>query len=643
MKLSLKYLAFILPVIFCMNCKFHPVNGAQVAIRTVPLFESAGVYVNYGDLNPEECKLAFRRKGDDKWQKALTPVNVINDREFRGSIVKLSEETDYELDVFLSDKTGNMTAQANSEFRTWSSNPKIAKTIKLESSGPLEIKDVHGTADGWIRYYMGPGAVIEAGKSSNNALLIKNSSFVIFENLTLKGGDENCVEIIDSENIRITACNISGWGKAGKQIFSKDLIFYGGYYDEKGKFIWSKSGVFINNSMGTVIERCYIHDPRGTSQAWTYSHPYGPIGIFVKSKGATVIRYNDIIGSDSHRWNDVIGSKDNFTKDGGLNQDADVYGNMLAFANDDGVELDGGQKNVRFFRNKIEGCFCGVSTVAAVQGPSYIFENLIVNQADEKGKRYASFKCGGNTNGKIFFLNNTINTQGFGITCCGKASFYGMGRNNIFSCSGTAVRDKGINPANSFDYDLLDSKSDKGPVISSEGQEKHGVTAEASFKDTEGAIFALKPGSRGEGEGIEIPNFTPAGNNGKVNMGAFQSGTKTMLPYRPLPVSCDKFQINLKSGSKDTDIVTLTPDSGSNWSSKFKVMKNDAFDWLNVEPVNGTLEAGKKQDFKVGINTGKISGTAPLKGLFLIRMENGLSIPVTVYLNMTEAISEKTE
>ena len=52
---------------------------------------------------------------------------------------------------------------------------------------------------------------------------------------------------------------------------------------------------------------------------------------------------------ESYRWNDAIEGGGNFHVDGGFNRDADIYGNLMCFANDDAVEIDGGQTNVRVF------------------------------------------------------------------------------------------------------------------------------------------------------------------------------------------------------------------------------------------------------------------------------------------------------
>ena len=51
----------------------------------------------------------------------------------------------------------------------------------------------------------------------------------------------------------------------------------------------------------------------------------------MRSRGGLVIRYNDVVGADHYRLHDLLGGFNNGKIDGGMNMDADVYGNYLAF------------------------------------------------------------------------------------------------------------------------------------------------------------------------------------------------------------------------------------------------------------------------------------------------------------------------
>lgn len=49
-----------------------------------------------------------------------------------------------------------------------------------------------------------------------------------------------------------------------------------------------------------------------------------------------------------------------------------MYENYLAFSQDDGLEMDGGQCNIRLYNNCIEQARVGISTAPNIKGPSYL-------------------------------------------------------------------------------------------------------------------------------------------------------------------------------------------------------------------------------------------------------------------------------
>jgi hypothetical protein len=143
----------------------------------------------------------------------------------------------------------------------------------------------------------------------------------------------------------------------------------------------------------TVIERCYVHDPRSHANSWLYSHPAGPDAVMMAYPDhSCVIRYCDFIGSDKHRFNDAVEGAGNFIANGGFNQDADVYGNFMIYCSDDNIELDGGQQNVRCFWNRFESSFNGVSIQGCCASPVYVTDNLFSGMGDEFGFSSTSIK-----------------------------------------------------------------------------------------------------------------------------------------------------------------------------------------------------------------------------------------------------------
>ena len=629
----------------------------KIEISTVPLFETASVYIKYSGIEPEKCRLFIKEKKDSDFREVFAALSVKRDKEFRGAVFNLKENTEYELVSELIDGKGRSLGKNYALFKTWTSNVPVGKTVMIgkdiPAKFPLEIKGVNGSADAWIKYVAAPGLVIDGGKLADGAILVEKSSYIIFEGLTVKGGDRFGFNLVKSENIRILNCDVSGWGRLGIQCLEKkEGLHYGAYYDEKKRIINYDGAINIDYSGKVVVERNYVHDPRGTANSWFYSHPTGPQAMTVRSTGSCVVRYNDFIGSDEHRWNDSIEGHGNGSLDGSFYRDSDIYGNMMAFGNDDGIELDGGQINVRFFSNKVEGFLCGISTAPNMAGPSYVYNNLVVNLADEDGVAGSVIKSGGGSaysKGLTYFFHNTFYTNGNGISGVGygkdedRAGFYGISRNNILACSLTPLNDSVQFPGSDFDYDLMCNKDklNKNYMLAAEGMESHGIQALPRFVDSDSALFSLRQDSPAKNAGIYVPGISPASDSGRTDMGIIG-----LIPARPVPVTLDKSQLNLtldlKSGKKDSAIVKLSVKDGKKFKDSFRILKNDVFSWLKVEPSATELVDGKAVQLKVSLENPEAKSGSILKGLFLIKFSNGYSVPVTVYAKVFSGKFEKT-
>jgi parallel beta helix pectate lyase-like protein len=626
----------------------------------VPSFESCSIYFKTDDNSGKyttEFKLKNEKNGiwgsfvdwvgsnPEKWEKTFDLVYNNKDKMLRGSIVNLKENRKYE--VRLTHKKDGKKRVYTTLFTTWSSDVPVAKVINIKDIAKpgtcLEITD-KGSNNGWIKYTAPKGVVFKGPQKGKPGISIKNACYIILENLTIEGGGRFAIDIEDSQNIRIINCEISNWGRIGKQDLSKD----GKYYTEKGRSINMDGAINIENSGNIVLERCYIHDPRGRSNSWKYSHPAGPEVVTVRSTGGVVLRYNDFIGSDPHRWNDAVEGKGNGYEDGGFYRDSDIYGNMFAFGNDDGIELDGGQINIRVYKNKFEGFLCAISTAPCLLGPSYSFKNLIVNLGDESGHSNTAFKNGHGTYGlgQVFFFNNTVygNSNGFGNYGGPRkpnpndSKLKGTTRNNIYNCR-KLISKQILSRKNDFDYDLFwtgnpDADLEIKLDLVTKGLEKNSIFGKPEFTGAENGNFGLKSGSKGIDQGIVVDNFIETFNGKAPDIGAFEHGKKLTLPYRPIPVSVDKSQINFeaKQGALASEqTVTAEVTAETPYSHKFTVRKNKVFDWFTVEPSEGVFKNGEKILFKVKLNQDKLKEPKLYRGLFLLRQENGFSRPVTVY------------
>ena len=580
----------------------------------VPLFNACSFYFK-SPARPELSVLYRRKSGD--WLKAFRPVYVAEDGMFRGSIVNLDEDTQYELRIVGRD--GEVLAQQ--DFRTWRSDVPIAETIVLDEAtftGQLTIED-SGSPDGWIKYTGKDGFVLRNDRTGP-LVELRKAKYIILEGLTLRGGLKEAIAIRKCEQVRVVNCDIAGWGRIGTQRFDRD----GKYFTEGGSAINWDSAILVSKSVGTVVERCYIHDPVSTANSWYYSHPAGPQAVGMDKPRSTVVRYNDFIGSDQHRWNDAIEGAGNFHTDGGFNRDADIYGNMMCFANDDALEIDGGQTNVRVFLNKFEGCLCGVSIQGCMSGPSYVFRNLLVNMGDERGLAGQTIKTSSYANGPsaVSFI--------FGNTCFGESSDLRLvknlrivAKNNIFA-GRNAIGGRHGSPQSECDYNLLSTGE--------AGDEEHGILGKPDFVDAAAALFAPLKTSSAVGHGVAIDNFA-SGEGGSVDMGAIPLGSDEVLPVRPIPVYLDRYQLAFSASDIDTapaKSVTATV-KGEAFSSRYRIAKNDAFDWFRVTPEDGVLESGRTLRTTVTLLPEKMRGRKIYSGAFLVRLANGYSRPVMVY------------
>ena len=589
--------------------KSHKPPKGQKPFELVPLFNSCSYYF----VTPAQKTIsAFFRKKGGKWRKVLTPLWISEEQMYRGSIVGLDEDTSYDFKIVSANKV-----LGSKSFKTWSSKVSVAKTIVLNNKnfkGHLKITS-KASPEGWIKYTAAPGFIL---KNTGKTPLIElvEARYIILEGLTLEGGSGNAVIVKDCDSVRFINCDISGWGRVGTQRFDRD----GKYYTEKGRIINNDAGIYLKTSKNTVVERCYFHDPRSTANSWRYSHPAGPEGMMIAHPESTVIRYSDFIGSDEHRWNDAIEGAGNFYRNGGFNRDADIYGNMMTMSNDDCIEIDGGQQNVRVFLNKFENALCSVSIQGCMAGPSYVYRNLIVNMGDEFGKVGQLIKTSSHYAGKdavSFIFNNTVLGDGKSLPL--HRLFKIVAKNNILA--GTyGVGGRRFCKKAETDYNLVTAEK--------EAYEKHGIFGVyPKFENEKAGLFTVKNSCPTVGKGVVIDNFT---GRGKVDIGAFQQGENLILPYRPIPVSLDKYQLNFSSTNSKAQTVRADI-GGKNFSSEYRIRKNKVFRWFTVTPASGKLNSGEKIIFTVKLNPEFMKKRSIYKGVFLLRLKNGYSRPVSIY------------
>ncbi|HCD35233.1 MAG TPA: hypothetical protein DER01_22715 [Phycisphaerales bacterium] len=626
-------------------------KNTGLPITVVSTFESAGVTVLTDNVNAN-CEIYFKKVTDTQWQEAYPPMFDDTNMEFRGSIINLESDSEYQVYAILTDN-GTVIDEGGASFSTWQSNPTIAQTYNvtdLYTSGQFLISDLQGTPDGWIKI-VGTGTNdVDGAYATDGAIHLLNSAFIILENVQIIGGRRYGIHIDDSYEIRVINCDISGYARTPAVV--QNGISYESKADANADLaINMDGGIYLDESQKVLVERCYVHDPRLSANTWQYGHPKGPQGIVVKNNSRTgnaVVRYNDIIGSDHIRWNDGIEGYDNNSVNGSFARDSDIHGNMICYGNDDAIELDGGQENVRFFENKTQGFLCGVSTAPNRKGPCYIFGNLIGRLGEERGNKGAMVKQGGGdtyTRGFSYFFNNTMYSSGYGGICgvgfgddTNRAMFFAVTRNNIVYGLGSnteVIEDEHDVAVNSFDFDnLWNVGLTQANVEYAPGNEANGIlNDEPSFDDASSDLFTLTSFSSAIDMGTILPNFAVDFEGSAPDQGAFEFGSNTLMPIRPVDITADTYRVTLNAvAGSYTDTVYVTLDIGNldGGSTSYKIAKNATTSWLNVSSASGTITSNSTLILTVTVDVNQVVTGEDYQGVFLVRLANGLSIPITV-------------
>ena len=394
------------------------VSFAAEKIEIVPGYVSAAIHITglQSKLEKEfSSSVSYREAGKGDYLPAYELIFNPHLRAARGVVVNLQENREYELKVTYSDNGKN--SSFTRKFRTRNSDVPVAKTIVLNARNwkkSLTLAN-SGKPDGYIRYTAEPGFVLDAS-GAENAFTITGKYFIL-DGLTIRNAKHNGIEINGGSFIIIRNCDIGHYGRAGAFRPGK-----GGRYCDGDKVLNDDSGIKLIKCSDILIERCYIHDTNGHANSWFYSHPAGPKAVHAIKAGAVTMRFNDFIGGDKHRFNDVVECTSNRDADGGFYRDAEIYGNYMALSNDDGIELEGGECNTRFFLNRIEGTLSGLSTGCCAVGPGFVFNNLVCFPGDE----FASFSAGFKGSHSLF---GTGSLRFFNNTCVGyKSGLQGGGR-----------------------------------------------------------------------------------------------------------------------------------------------------------------------------------------------------------------------
>ena len=408
-----------------------------------PLINSAGI-VLYNQNEDSTNTVRFKKLNELQWRDGLSLVWEPVFGALSGSLVYLDEDTEYEVEIMV--KSESDEQRYSFTFKTRANSPpidpnKVYYLSEIYNGGQLNLEelDIYGSEDGYAKI-IGDGTIIDAGDEFLSAVHIGRQSYVMLENLTIKGGKRYGIYSDRTHHIWIQGCDISEYGrKAG--LYKNGKAYEG---INSNSPINYDSGIYLEKTGVSVIEDCEIHDQNLSANHWGNGHPNGPNAILVWAyhpnealRGQMIIRNNRLYGSDTNRFNDVIEGRQNSWRNGGFVRDSAIYGNYLAYANDDLIELDGGQRNVLFYNNELTQGYTGVSIVPNRLGPNYVFHNYIHDLGDERGSEWTAIKAGGLMSqpaGQNLILENYIYTNRNGLAASnfnGDNTFWVYMQNNV--------------------------------------------------------------------------------------------------------------------------------------------------------------------------------------------------------------------
>ncbi|MCB1121020.1 MAG: hypothetical protein KJT03_05695 [Verrucomicrobiae bacterium] len=441
--------------IFLLTLQLSPAVYAQAPAEGAPnpygvaTFECAGLYWKTPLAGPG--KVRYRQLHDGSWKPGLDMVYDAKRGEYRGSIIRLQPDTDYEVELSTdSAKTSLSLRTRNDHFpigkRTILPAGGIDHTIRITTSGTPDAYHLVTVAEN-------QRSVMDLMNASNHGLEI-DADYVIVSGVEIRNAAIHGIQILKGRHdIVVENCHITFWGRIGGP---KSFGNFDGHGD---------SAIYAEfDTYNLTLQRNLLDNPRGGSNDWESGHPNGPNGISVlQSKGGNVIRYNDIVSTEDHGFLDGIGGAVNFSEVGNMNRDSDIYGNLVRSVWDDAIECEGANMNVRIWGNYLSHYFNGLSSAATSVGPLYLFRNILAVSRSGHANSLGGlmFKTGTNRGfggGRRFMFHNTaVQPNGpFNVfSAFWDPSPSSTTRNNVFDVPGNLGPPVDEAPFSDCDYDYF--------------------------------------------------------------------------------------------------------------------------------------------------------------------------------------------
>jgi len=459
--------------------------AAPLALHAAPsavsTFHSIGLYWSpEGGSESNAARVQFRPAGSGEWRQGLDLWFDARNGEYRGSLVELEPGTAYEVKLTLAGGASeSLTA------KTWSEKFPVRKTVQVAAGKRLVIgPEDSGDEKGYVVFTAPAGQNVIDGNDSDDACVViqQGAHHVIVRGLVLrdckrfgvliqrqggdKGGEGQTTDVVIEGN------EISGWGgyenqKPNSRLADSDGAIHCNYYRERDD---------AKRPDRIIVQGNRIRDPRYGANPWQseahgHMHPYGPLGMMFDRCGSNhVIRYNEIGSSNGNRFKDGIGGAENFSTAGFPWADSDIYGNRIAEVYDDGIEAEGGNRNVRIWNNHLKHVYVAIANATVATGPIYVWRNVAEGMARmyqpegfaKRDQRGPFIKAGSKrpevNGGRAYYFHNAGPDAGAGIARSGGPAYNFVARNNKWPASR-------VNPADGR-FDLKEGGSERIPNFS---------------------------------------------------------------------------------------------------------------------------------------------------------------------------------
>ena len=160
------------------------------------------------------------------------------------------------------------------------------------------------------------------------------------------------------------------------------------------------TGVRVRRSLASenVIEMNLFYDTSVYDWPWdsVKAHTAEASAVSVTHGFGNVVRWNDLSGSFNGVYTGAFGDADEE-----IARDTDIYENVLSLHGDDGLELEGAQRNVRYWENRITGVYNAISLAPVEAGPAFLVRNVI------DGYKEHVLKVNNGTYGWVFIYHTT--------------------------------------------------------------------------------------------------------------------------------------------------------------------------------------------------------------------------------------------